>query len=90
MTYKLKVERLANQRRWYARHPEAKDTIRATRDRLRARNAAIVEEAFAERCPCGLADENHLTMRRRDAHRLARIPCGLAKLARFIEECPNR
>lgn len=90
MPYKLKVERLSSQRRWYATNPTAKTKIVAARKRYTARNRAVLASLLAERCSCGLADRTHLEMRRVQADRLARRPTSVAKLVAFIEECPNR
>lgn len=83
--------RLEVSRDWYARnHASAKATVITNRKRYQARNRQIVDEALAERCPCGLADEQHLIMRRLVAHRVARVPSSEAKVRAVIEECPNR
>jgi hypothetical protein len=83
--------RLEVQRSWYARNnPSSKEQVVAAKRRYQARNRAIVDEALAERCPCGLADENHLTLRRLAAHRVARRPSSVAAVRAVIEGCPNR
>lgn len=90
MTYKLKVERLASQRRWYKTDPEAKNKVVAAKRRYQERNRLIVDEALAVQCPCGLTDTHHLELRRLAAHRVARVPSSEAKVRAVIEECPNR